>query len=147
MSKISEKACLGVGEAAGRRLSTNRGRKTAGADAEADTALKENEEHELKKVKFYQYNLSKAYHQLNVPLKPKKNGTGDFNLICSDKTGKALMYSGKSTYSCKSGKVSGYYDNCYSSRLDKGDVGGAPVVIRSSRKRSKLSLGTTNRTN
>ena len=34
-------------------------------------------------------------------------------MICSNKTGKALMYSGKSTYSCKSGKVSGYYNNCY----------------------------------
>ena len=59
---------MGVGEAAGRRLGTNRGRKTAGADAEADTASKENEERKLKKFKVYQYNLSKAYHQLNAPL-------------------------------------------------------------------------------
>ena len=90
--------------------------------------------------------MSKAYHQLDASLKPTKNGTGDFNLICNDKTGKALVYSDKSTYSGKSGKVSGYYDNCYSSRFDKGKVGGAPVAIRSSRERSKLSLGTTNRT-
>ena len=95
---------MGVGEAAGRRLGTNRGRKTAGADAEADTASNENGEHEPKKVKVYQYSVSNAYHQLDAPLKPMKNGTGDFDLICSDKTDKALMYSGKSTYSGKSEK-------------------------------------------
>ena len=147
MRKISEKGCLEVVEAAGWRLGTNRGRKTPGTDAEADTVSKENEERELKKVKVYQYNLSKAYHQFDAPLKPTKNGNSNFNLICSDKTGKALMYSGKSTYSGKSGKVSGYYDNCYSSRFDKGEVGGAPIFIRSSRERSKLSLGTMNQMN
>ena len=138
---------MGVVEAAGRKLGTNWGRKTAGADAEANTASKENEEHELKKVKVYQYNLSKAYHQLDAPLKPSKNGIGDFNLIYSDKTGKALMYSGKSTYSCKSGKVSGYYHDCYSGRFDKGEIDGGPVIIRSLREKSNLSPGTTNQTN
>ena len=53
---------MGVGEAAGRRLGTNQGKKTASVDAEVDTALNENEEHKLMKVKVYRYNLSKAYH-------------------------------------------------------------------------------------
>ena len=58
MRKISEKACLEKGKAAGLRFGTNRGRKTAAGDAEKDTTLKENKKCKLKKVKVYRYTLS-----------------------------------------------------------------------------------------